>query len=507
MPLIKKISLSLAVGLAGGAVLSAWMPGDYWTGLAGGGLLLALSVYCLLSAWKWAGGGRMLAWMIALAFILRLGVGVLMTVELPAWGFSGSVELQHGYLFTDSFKRDNQAWDLAISNQPLWAGVTEGFYADQYGGLLGVSAAIYRFLSPDAHRQALVLILGALFTALGIPFLYKAVRLRWSERTAAMTTWLVVLYPDSILFGASQMREPFITGLMCIAFWGFLAWKLNRRQALTAVLSSLAVMLFFSSLITFFLAGFLLVLFWAEYIAPLSQLGKRIGQVVLATGALAGLVWFWRWMSSASTYDIILTLLGSGWISKLVKDSGSLFRIPIVVVYGIAQPVLPAALVAINTRPVMYVIAVLRAAGWYLLAPLMVYGIFALWTKKGIKEQRLMVWISIFSLVWMTVSALRAGGDQWDNPRYRVNFILWLALLAGWGVDWAWQKRDAWLARWIVVEFIFIGYFAHWYIGRYFRLWNRMYFQYYVIWVLGLTALVLSSGWLWDYISRRMRKK
>jgi hypothetical protein len=331
-------------------------------------------------------------------------------------------------------------------------------------------------------------------------------RLRWSDRTAKLTTWLVVLYPDAILFGASQMREPFITGLMCITFWGFLIWKVNRRQALTAMIASLGAMAFFSSLITITLLGFLMVLFWAEYIAPVSQTWKRVGQVVLAVGLLVGLLLFWRWMSSASTWDIIVTLLGSGWVSKLVKDSGSLFRIPIVVVYGIAQPVLPAALVAINTRPVMYVIAVLRALGWYLLAPLMVYGIFTLWTKRGIKGQRLLVWISIFSLVWMTVSAIRAGGDQWDNPRYRVNFILWLALLAAWGADWAWKKRDFWLVRWILVEFIFIGFFAHWYIGRYFRIWERMYFQYYVIWVLLLSALVLASGWLWDYFSKRLHK-
>jgi hypothetical protein len=507
MSLIKKLVISLAVALPSGALLSFCMPGDFWIGLAGAGLLLAVSIFLLLSAWQWAGGTKLLAWMVALAFILRLGVGVMMTLELPTWGFANSVELQHGYLFTDSFKRDQQSWDLAVSTQPLWAGVTEGFYADQYGGLLALSAALYRTLSPDTHRQILVLILGALFSALGIPFLYQAVRLRWSERTAALAAWLVVLYPDSVLFGASQMREPFITGLMCIAFWGFLIWKVNRRQALIALISSLVLMVFFSSLITLSLLGFLAVLFWAEYVAPVSKTWKRLGQVTLGVGVLIGLFLFWRWMSSASTWDIIVTMLGSGWVSKLVKDAGSLFRIPIVVVYGIAQPVLPAALVAINTRPVMYVIAVLRAAGWYLLAPLMVYGIFTLWTRKDIKERRLLVWVSIFSLLWITISAIRAGGDQWDNPRYRVNFILWLALLAAWGVEWAWQKRDFWLARWILVEFIFIGFFAHWYIGRYFRLWERMYFQNYVIWILALSALVLASGWLWDFLNKSFHIK
>jgi hypothetical protein len=136
-----------------------------------------------------------------------------------------------------------------------------------------------------------------------------------------------------------------------------------------------------------------------------------------------------------------------------------------------------------------------------------VYAIYVLWTKKEIKDRSMLVWISIFALIWLVVSAVRAGGDQWDNPRYRVNFIIWLALLAAWGVDWAWQKRDAWLARWVLVEFIFIGFFSHWYIGRYFRLWNRWYFQYYVIWVLIWSALVLASGWLWDGFKYLRRKR
>ena len=505
MSFVKRVIISLVSGVLGGALLSVFMPGNYWIGLAGAGVLLSVSVFFMLAVWQWAGGGRMLAWIMALAFILRLGLGVMFTLNLPAWGFANSVELQHGYLFTDSYKRDQQSWDLAVSAQPIWAGVAEGFYADQYGGLLTLSGALYRFLSPDAHRQNLILILGAFLTALGIPFLYQSVRLRWGERTAMLTAWLVALYPDSTLFGASQMREPYITGLMCIAFWGFLTWKSDWRRALMAMAASLAFMAFFSSLIAMTTLGFMLVLFWAEYNTPLSLKWKRVGWAVVGIGALVGLLLFWRWMSSASTWDTIVTLLGSGWVSKLVKDAGSFFRIPIVVVYGIAQPVLPAALVAVNTRPVMYVIAVLRAAGWYLLAPIMVYGIFALWTRRN-KDQSLLVWISIFSLIWMTISAIRAGGDQWDNPRYRVNFIPWMALLAAWGLDWAWQKHDFWLARWVLVEFIFIGYFSHWYIGRYFRLWDRMYFPLYVMWVLGWTVLVLGSGWVWD-LTRKWRKR
>ena len=55
-------------------------------GLAGATALITLCAFALTFAWQWAGGGRMLAWMIMLAFALRLGVGLVTSVGLPAWG-------------------------------------------------------------------------------------------------------------------------------------------------------------------------------------------------------------------------------------------------------------------------------------------------------------------------------------------------------------------------------------------------------------------------------------
>ena len=507
MKQIKKISISIMGGLLLGLVLMPVMPGNMWISLAGSTLLLSISIYLMWSVWDWAGRGKVLAWLVVLAFVLRLGLGILFTLEMPWWGFYGSEEHQHGYIFTDSYNRDQQAWDLAISTQPIWAGVAEGFYADQYGGLLTISAAIYRLLSPDAHRQILILILGALFTALGIPFLFSALRDRWGNRIALITSWIVVLYPDSVLFGASQMREPFIIGLTCIILWALFQWQKDRRLSAVVMGVGLLIVLIFSYMIALALLFLLMVLFWQENLAPKSVWWKRAGWMGLILGVLAGTLLLWRWMNSAATWDIIVTMLGSGWVTKIIKEAGSMFRFPIVVVYGISQPVLPAALVSINTKPVMYVVAVMRSLGWYLLAPVLIYSIYTLWTNRKVPDKKIWVWISIFSLVWLVVSALRAGGDQWDNPRYRVNFIVFLGLLAAWGLDWVWQKRDFWLARWMIVEFIFVGFFLHWYLGRYFRFWNRMFFQEYVVWILGLSALVLASGWVWELIIKIRKKK
>jgi hypothetical protein len=66
------------ISLGAGGLLGwplAWLyEGEAWRGWLAGGFLLALSAFVLLSAWRWAGGGRTLAWMMIVAFGLRLGL-------------------------------------------------------------------------------------------------------------------------------------------------------------------------------------------------------------------------------------------------------------------------------------------------------------------------------------------------------------------------------------------------------------------------------------------------
>ena len=506
MSLWKRVMAALGIGLLGGLLVASFAPGDFWVGFCGAAILTALSAFGLIMAWQWAGGGRTLAWMVALAFALRLIAGVVFAAGLPVWGFD-TPQQKSGYLFTDAYKRDLQARELGVHGESLMVAFEQGFFADQYGGMLGLSAAVYRYFSPDTHRPTMVLIPGAFMAALGVLFLYLAVRLRWDQRLATAAGWLMALYPDSILFGASQMREPYLMGMMAITFWAILIWKDQRRMASIVIAVCLAVMALFSSLLAITLLIMFTVIFWFEYIAPISNLWKRVGQVGAALATLVCLLFFWRWLSSAATWDILVTQMGSGWIAKIIEEAGMRFRLPIITVYGLLQPVLPAAVADFDTRPVWYIIAVLRATGWYLLAPVLLYGIFALWINRNVKEQGLLVWISIFVIIWCLIAAVRAGGDQWDNPRYRVIFIPWLALLAAWAVDWAWKKRDAWLVRWILVEFIFLFYFTRWYIARYLHLEGKMYFWENVAWVSGLSLLVLASGWIWDFGRRSWKKK
>ena len=262
--LLRLLSLPL-VGFLGGAGISALSPGNFWMGWLAAGLLLFICVFLLQAAWRWAGRGRILAWMMVLAFVLRLFIGVGLSQALPVYGDDEVVQ-NAGYLFYDAYHRDQQAWQLAVSDQSLLAAFSQEYSMDQYGGLLIISAAIYRILSPDAMRPLLILILTAFAGAIGVPFFWKSINHRWGEGVAMASTWIFSLYPESILLGASQMREPFLLGLSAIAFWVVVGYEKNGKNIwrILAGLTSLGIMVVFSWRAALPLAVMLAVWFWVE---------------------------------------------------------------------------------------------------------------------------------------------------------------------------------------------------------------------------------------------------
>ncbi len=498
----------LVVAALGGAFLglgvAVFSPGPLWAGWLAASALAVPAVFILLSAWAWAGGGKLLAWMIALAFLLRLVAGVGLSLALPEWGYPEPNQ-RAGYLFKDAGGRDQQAWELARSERPLYASFRDEFFTDQYGGLLALSALVYRWLSPDAHRPFLILILGAFVAALGLPFLIQAGRLRWPARATLIAGWIYVFYPDAIFFAASQMREPFLVGLGTIALWAVLAWSRRSPATWLALAASLAGMAVISNRVAAATAGFLGLLFLLEYGVDQPQKQRRVlGWIGLVVGAVFLLAFSWDWFTSSASWDIQVTGADSGWVDKLVEEASEMVNIPkkqlyppVIVAYGLARPVLPAA-IAEPSIPLWQAIGIFRSAGWYALAPFLLYALFSVWKEPDRPTRRRLIWLAVAVMLWLIISSARGGGDVTDNPRYRSLFISWFALLAGWAIDWALAHRDPWLWRWIAVEIIFLGFFTNWYFSRYFKIWRRMYFWEMAGWITGLSALVLVGGWIWD---------
>ena len=196
--------------------------GDQTASFLGFFVVFFLSFFLLRLAYGWAGGDGTLGVIIALAFILRLGVGVGLYVGLPVYGHTDADD-RAGYVFTDAHNRDNQAWALATSQQPIVDAFSRKYASDQYGGLLALNALIYRYLSPDAQRPLMLILFSAFFAALGVPFLWRSVLQVFGERVAWASTWIFALFPESILLGAAAMREPYILTFSAFALWGFVS--------------------------------------------------------------------------------------------------------------------------------------------------------------------------------------------------------------------------------------------------------------------------------------------
>ena len=208
--------------LALGAVLSSLQPGNWLSGFISFFFLFLLSFTLLTISVKWANTGRTLAWIVVLAFALRLLVSLSLHFGLPVYGHEDADD-KAGFVFTDAHRRDDQAWELARSERPILVAFTDKFAYDQYGGLLAFDAFIYRYLSPDAQRPLILMLISAFVAALGIPFLWKAVSQVFGEKVAWASAWIFALYPESILLGAFGMREPYLLTFSALAFYGFVS--------------------------------------------------------------------------------------------------------------------------------------------------------------------------------------------------------------------------------------------------------------------------------------------
>jgi hypothetical protein len=460
-------------------------------------VLLLLALLGLWAAWRWGGGGRKLALLIALAFILRLGGGIVLSRAYQAWGYDKPV-YHLGYLFPDAMERDIEAYQVAVSGVPLLFNPDLHLGSDQYGGLGLLSAAVYRLLSPDTHRPVLILILAAAFFALGLPFLQKTARIHWGERTAALAVWIYILYPDGIFFTASQMREPFIIGLSAVALWGALSWRSNLRAALLAGFLALLAMLPISPPATAFITILLALLVWIDFTAGREgNRWKLLALAGIACGALVLLALTWNFFREAAGWDARLAESGSGMIANVIAQLGSRLRLPFITLYGLAQPVLPAAIFE-PSIPLMKIIILLRSAGWYALLPLMAYSVIAVRHTRPGAERIRALWLTLLPWLWLVISSIRAGGDMSDNPRYRVILLVMLSISAAWAWTQARENRDPWLGRILIIEGLFLLFFTQWYAARYVQFLVKLPFMTMLALIAAASILVIAAGLAYD---------
>jgi hypothetical protein len=440
---------------------------------------------------------KFLTWVVGISLFLRLGLGLITTENLIDWGYDQE-PYQSGYLFKDAYSRDNQAWDLAISDQPIWAAFSNDFFTDQYGGLLALSSLIYRLFTPDAHFQINIIFFVTMINVIGILFLALGLREKNKDIGFSPSSKIIILifsfYPDAVLFSASQMREPILLGISACLFWIIHKQKIKiwNRFALFS-LFSIFLLLISLKIGIFIIFSFLIWMLFQPYRKEIKVLNSKIIILPVIVIVIIALFFSSKWILEAGKWDALLLERNSGFVQYIVSIIGSRYRLLFASIYGLFQPVLPAALIE-PSKLFWKIINSLRALGWYLMLPILVYGIvyFFRENEKFKKFEYLFIWS--FSVFWIMLSSIRAGGDMWDNPRYRLSFLIFIAYIIGVAFYHGWKTKDHWLTRIFIAELVFVLFFLQWYISRYTGLFeNLTFFQ--MVFVLSIIfGIILITG-------------
>lgn len=489
------IGISLVIGM----VIAAFSPGDFLAGFWRS-MIFSLILVSITSAAVWVlKPGRIIVVIAAAAILVRIAVGVGLYLSLPEYGYDTEVQ-NAGYSYSDAFIRDQGSYSKAFPEKVTNADISEIYIADQYGGLSMISVAVYRLFSADAHRPLLMVCFSAFTIGLAILFTWKAIQLEWGSKVALIAVIVLAAYPEGIILGSSQMREPILIALASISFWAIVLFKQGVRQIVVYFLFGIATLLACwvsipAGLVILMVEFGFLIVDWIGHENDKKHKWLKLGFFVIFLGA--ALFGGWAWLKNTLYYDAYLTETESGMVASIVDIIGARWRIPFVLLYGLIQPVLPAALVY-QSLPVWKGIAILRAAGWYFVIPFLLYGIGAVWKDARKNQNWGLFWLTLLMLVWVVVSSARAGGDQWDNPRYRAIFLPWLALIFGWIWQHLHQTRPGWFWRIVFLESAFVAIFTNWYLNRVFATGIPIPIKILLIVYCVLLVIVIGAGVIWD---------
>jgi len=332
------------------------------------------------------------------------------------------------------------------------------------------------------------------------------------EAAAKAAAWVLVLYPEAVLLGGSQMREAFTVTLTVAAFYGLVRyWQERTWPGLAWILGVLALSLPFSPPFSALLLGLLalqVVFMGGWQVLRRRRLWLILGFLAILAVTGAWLAWdqfapqgvtnpvalFGWWLKKSAEWQAHLSESASGWIQKIFdRFLPAWAQTPFLILYGIVRPFLPAALLD-TSAPIWKGIAIWRSLGWTALLAFLAYGSLLSWRLPGRRSTAR----GLSVVIWLVIllSSFRGGGDLWDGPRYRAAFAGLQAILAGW----AWieyrRSRDPWLRRTLIGLGAMLAWFLPWYIRRYTPLEWPVVDLFKTI-GLGLASAALLMFWDW----------
>lgn len=505
MPWLGRRQQVLALlALAGLAALLAWVSSGFahFASTLSFALLLVVAVGLFALAWRFLQVEQppsWLAWLTLSAVLLRLLLGVVWLLALPAGGYDTDVQ-QAGYVMQDAFNRDQAAWQLAQSDTPLTAAFQGYSHTDQYGGLLFLSAAIYRYLGGAEHQPLMVLVLAATVSGLAVAFTWAFAQRTLGQRVAQVAAWGLALYPEAVLLGSSQMREAFTICLLPLGLYALL--RLRERRTAPHALGLLGVFGLTAALTSAFIPSLLgsLALVWLALDGQRWLQDRRVWLALLAAAAV-GVVLFLLffdetqlWLVQAAEWQKYVSANASGWVAREFERLPVEAQVPFLVGYGIVRPLLPAALVA-DGPLVWTIIGIWRALGWTVLLALLLYALYLVLRERAWFE----VPGALLVAVWGTniLTSYRGGGDLWDNPRYRSAFAALQLSVAAWAWVRSREAGDPWLRRAIGSAICLMVWFIPWYLRRYTTFdWPLIDLHQVVGVGLAMAGLYLLSDWM-----------
>jgi 4-amino-4-deoxy-L-arabinose transferase-like glycosyltransferase len=441
---------------------------------------------------------RWVLWLTIAAAILRLSLGVVWFLALPAGGYETEVQ-QAGYVMEDAFNRDRAAWELARTGQPLTLAFQGYSSTDQYGGLLFLSAAVYRYLGGGEHTPLLVLTLAATISGMAVAFTWAFARRIFSEKVAFLAAWSLALYPEAVLLGSSQMREAFTVFLVPLSLYGLVRF---REEKTTATLALFAAPILLSIPLTWAFTPsmvLLLVLVYSTLDDWRWLRSTKVWRGLLILGVALAIVFVLYvdkqglWLMQSARWQAYVSANASGWVAREFERMPLFAQIPFLVIYGMFRPLLPAALLA-GGPPIWMAIGIWRALGWTVLLALLAYASYlAVRTEQWRQVPGALL---LASWVVTITASYRGGGDLWDSPRYRSAFAGVQVMLAAWAWEQYRETKDPWLRRALGGAGVMIAWFLPWYLRRYADFdWPIV--ELYQVIGLGLVSAALFVMWDW----------
>jgi hypothetical protein len=341
----------------------------------------------------------------------------------------------------------------------------------------------------------LVLLLTASIGSLVVLFTWVFTQQRLGIKAGIFASWVVALYPEAVLLGASHMREPFLISGLSLVLAGYVRWRVqDTRTGLQYVLAGILLALIVSPPYMLIFIGLILgAWLWegrseSERKAFVISLFLLLGLIALfltirAWSRIEGrpdgnplelVVW---WLTGGAEYQLQIRQAESGWVKKVFGMVPAWGQMPLATFYGLFQPFLPAAIMDSTSAPFIRALVSLRALGWFFLLPFLVCAPLIALRQSGWRS--LPTYLAV--LVWVTaiLVSYRDAGRLWDNPRWRAVFLCAQAAIAGWTWMTFRRTKNRWLGRVAIAEVFAILAFLHWEAGRYYQtprlnLWNTL---------------------------------